>query len=162
MASLQEAMKKNPVFRTFTSAMLEPFLNSGETRCYSEGAVLCNEGAEGREIYMVVEGKVNILCSGAEPGKILTHLMTLGPGDLIGEISFIEQEPRAATAVASTDVQAHVWPTASWKLMCEHHPAVGYQLMAGIARLLCQRIRKANLRVAILNQIVGGGAEASE
>jgi hemolysin D len=68
---------------------------------FERGAVIFAEGAPGESAFIVREGQVDILKgAGAQP----VLLRTLGPGEMFGEMALITTNPRAATAIARTDV----------------------------------------------------------
>ncbi|HYD55877.1 MAG TPA: HlyD family type I secretion periplasmic adaptor subunit [Burkholderiales bacterium] len=72
---------------------------------FDQGDVIFAEGAGGEVAYVVREGEVDILKgAGAQP----VLLRTLRAGDMFGEMSLITTNPRAATALARTDVVLEV------------------------------------------------------
>jgi CRP/FNR family transcriptional regulator, cyclic AMP receptor protein len=71
-------------------------------KCINEfdaGDVIFEEGSTGRELYVVLDGQVEIVKIGAT-GK--TVLVTLGKGEFFGEMAVIDGSARSATAVAAT------------------------------------------------------------
>src|SRR4051812_11984718 len=67
-----------------------------------EGDFVFREGGLGTEMYIIHEGKVEIL-NGA--GSSETLLGVLEKGDFFGEMAILEDLPRAASARAVTDVK---------------------------------------------------------
>jgi CRP/FNR family cyclic AMP-dependent transcriptional regulator len=67
---------------------------------YKAGDVIFKEGSHGVAVYIIESGKVEI--SKDIQGKKFA-VETLGPGDMLGEMSFIDHEPRSATATALED-----------------------------------------------------------
>jgi CRP/FNR family cyclic AMP-dependent transcriptional regulator len=67
---------------------------------YKAGEVILKEGSHGVAVYIIESGKVEI--SKDVGGKKLV-IETLGPGDILGEMSYIDTEPRSATATALED-----------------------------------------------------------
>lgn len=67
---------------------------------YKEGDVIFKEGSHGVAVYIIESGKVEI--SKDVQGRKFA-IQTLGPGDMFGEMSFIDHEPRSATATALED-----------------------------------------------------------
>jgi CRP/FNR family cyclic AMP-dependent transcriptional regulator len=65
---------------------------------YDAGHVIFEEGSTGRELYVVLDGQVEIAkVSGA--GK--TVIVTLGKGEFFGEMAVIDGSARSATAIAA-------------------------------------------------------------
>ena len=64
---------------------------------YKAGDVIIKEGTHGQVIFLITKGKVEI--AKILDGKKLV-IETLGPGDIFGEMSFVDSDPRSATAMA--------------------------------------------------------------
>src|ERR1700693_89903 len=65
---------------------------------YDVGDVILEEAASGRELFVVLDGKIEIAkISGA--GK--TVIVTLGKGEFFGEMAVIDGSSRAANAIAA-------------------------------------------------------------
>jgi CRP/FNR family transcriptional regulator, cyclic AMP receptor protein len=62
------------------------------------GAILTREGASGGIAFILVSGSADVLRGGK-------RLATLGPGDVVGELSLIDGEPRSATVKATSDLE---------------------------------------------------------
>lgn len=73
---------------------------TAEKENYKPGDVIFKEGSHGVAVYIIYSGKVEI--SRNIQGKKLV-IETFGPGDMFGEMSFIDHEPRSATATALED-----------------------------------------------------------
>jgi CRP-like cAMP-binding protein len=158
MPTMLEIIKGNPLFEGFSAAALELFAGLGQARTYASGDVVFKEMSSGDEIFLILEGRASVKCSGVRADQPLVEIIVAGPGDILGEISFIEDGPRSASVVADTPLVTHVWKAADWRALCEHHPEIGYRLVMGISRLLCARVRRSNIQVALLNKILLGGS----
>ena len=70
------------VFSLLPRELLEPILALGEERAYADGEPIMRIGESGSELLLVLEGTVRV----DRPGLSLT----LGPGELIGEIEVLD------------------------------------------------------------------------
>ena len=70
--------------------------NSKDAVEYKAGQVIFSQGDPAEEMYVVVEGTVDIVISGQQVGMA-------GPGEAFGEMALLEDAPRSATAVARVD-----------------------------------------------------------
>ncbi|HXF97002.1 MAG TPA: flavin reductase [Gaiellaceae bacterium] len=61
--------------------LLDPILAHGEERAYADGEAIMRRGEPGNELLLVLEGSVRV----ERPGRTLT----LGPGELLGEIEVL-------------------------------------------------------------------------
>ena len=71
-----------------------------EKENYKAGDVIFNEGSHGIAVHILDSGKVEI-SKRVQDRKIVVEI--LGPGDIFGEMSFIDHSPRSATAIALED-----------------------------------------------------------
>lgn len=72
---------------------LEQVLRFGSTVLVPGGTVLMGEETFGREFLIVLDGTVSVEREGSE-------LATLGAGDIVGEISILNDVPRTATVTS--------------------------------------------------------------
>ena len=71
-------------------------------KCINEfdvGEVIFEEGSTGRELFVVLDGKVEIAKLN---GAAKTVIVTLGKGEFFGEMAVIDGSSRSATAIAAT------------------------------------------------------------
>jgi len=72
------------------------------TETYQDGAVIIREGSFGEGTYVLLDGKVEI--SRKIDGKKVV-IAVLEKGDVFGEISYIDRQPRSASVIAMGDVK---------------------------------------------------------
>jgi CRP/FNR family transcriptional regulator, cyclic AMP receptor protein len=65
---------------------------------YAVGDVIFEEGSTGRELYVVLDGTVEIAKMN---GASKTTIVTLGKGEFFGEMAVIDGSSRSATAIAA-------------------------------------------------------------
>src|SRR5688572_17225850 len=82
------------VLNGMTDEDLDWILESGEERVLEADEILLREGSRVDAIYFIAKGLFKVFL-GAE-----NHLNTLGPGQIVGEMSFIEGRPASANVAA--------------------------------------------------------------
>jgi CRP-like cAMP-binding protein len=65
---------------------------------YNVADVIFEEGSTGRDLYVVLEGKIDIV---KITGATRTLIVTLGKGEFFGEMAVIDGSSRSATAIAA-------------------------------------------------------------
>lgn len=75
----------------------EWFLSAAREQEIAQGTVLVRQNDQLDALYLLIEGVLNVYHSVEE----VKPLSTLGPGQIIGEMSFIENLPASATVVAA-------------------------------------------------------------
>ncbi len=94
------------------------------------GSVLVREGVPGSEFYVLVEGRATASVRGET-------LATLTSGDFFGEMSLLENAPRAATITADTDVTLLVAEPRGFSALWSTAPGVGVRML----RTMSSRLR---------------------
>jgi len=114
-------------------------------RLFDQGAVIFRENDEGSEMFIIIQGLVEIRkTTGPSSSKILT---TLQKGDMFGEMAIIEKQPRSATAVAVQPTRVLVLNEKLYESMIGSNPDFARKMN----RVLSERIRRAD---AIIQNIL--------
>lgn len=111
-------------------------------RLVSRGETVMQEGEPGIEAYVVERGSLDVRRSGAGPDGV--SLARLGPGDWVGEMSLLLDEPRSATVVAATDAQLRRVTRDDMGHVLAQDPARTEELLRQLAR----RVKATNERIA--------------
>jgi len=112
---------------------------------FSKGQIITQEGAAGDELYIITEGFVEIVLGG-RPTSAARVVVNLGEGQIIGEMSLLDQGPRSATVRAASDptiVQAI--PRREFDHLCQEDTRLGYIVMRNLAADLSFKLRHRNL-----------------
>jgi CRP/FNR family transcriptional regulator, cyclic AMP receptor protein len=105
----------------------------GSVRRYRRGDVLFHQGDDAGAVLVLMSGHVKaaMLNDGRE-----VILAFPGPGELLGELSAVDGEPRSGTVRAIDDVEALVIPGSAFRAFLEHKPRIALVLLRSvIARL---------------------------
>jgi CRP/FNR family transcriptional regulator, cyclic AMP receptor protein len=114
---------------------------------------LTEEGQENKgRLMLVVSGEARIT------SKLINGVNTLiyrhaKPGHLIGDVGFIDGKPHSATCTADTIVHVAVLQRDHLTELLETQPKVATQLMAGLLKILAQRVRHANMTIQTLGVV---------
>lgn len=105
-------------------------------RTLSAGEVVFNQGDYGDAAYMVRKGAVEISLKVDEDDVVIA---TLGPGEIFGEMSLIDDQPRAAAARAKTDAEVLVVRGPPFKkrldALSENDPVLRHLINVYVTRL---------------------------
>lgn len=108
------------------------------------GDMVFVEGSEGRHMYLIVSGQVEINVSASGGKSVLT---TLGPGEMFGEMALVDSGVRTANAMAVTDdTSVMAIDQAYFVYLVSQQPAFALSIM----RVMSQRIAKLSDQVAAL------------
>lgn len=142
----------NPVFKTTSGPGAG---GSGKATGFAvdvkEGDFVFREGDLGPEMYIINEGKVEILNRMGEEEQLLA---VLEKGDFFGEMSVLEDMPRAASARALTDVRLLQINGTTFDHMLQSNPEIAVRMM----RKLSRRLRETD---DLLKSLMGSKASMS-
>lgn len=129
-------LEKVPLFRGCTSEVIDQLADATAEFEFAPDAAIVQQGQVGNGLYIVVSGGARIVAGSDE-------LARLGAGDFFGELSVIDQQPRAATAFALG--QTTCLALASWDLVSvlERDPRLAMNLLKELAG----RLRKADAQL---------------
>jgi len=100
------------------------------------GAVLFAEGDVGTNMFVVLQGRAEIVVG----GKVVE---SAGPGALLGEMALVSSAPRSATVVAGTECKLVSVDVRQFDLLVRESPEFARHVMAVIA----DRLRRTNERL---------------
>lgn len=130
-----QLLSKVPLFSECNSKELAKIASLADEIEVTKGTVLTKEGLPGRECFVVADGKAKCTLRGK-------RLATYGAGDVFGEMSLLDNEPRAATITAESDMVLFVVDARSFWGLCEQAPSVTRKIMKAIGQRL-RRIQNA-------------------
>ena len=101
-------------------------------RDLAPGEVLVPEGTSDNHVYVIVKGTL-AASRGSATAEPMT-LFTLGPGDLVGELSFIDGTAHYAGLVAAAPTRVFGLERESLESLLHTHPDIVYRVMRAIIR----------------------------
>ena len=132
LASLQ-GEKNRLQYLSHNDLML--LLDRAKPVTFKKGDVLVELASQSNTLYLIATGKVKVSIS----GKILARI---GPGEICGEMAFLEDSSPSATATAEDEVQAF---SIEWKTLnelFELFPHVASRFYRSLAVNLSRRLRE--------------------
>lgn len=124
-----ELLSNVPLFSTCSKRDLGRIAALVDEVDVPDGRILTREGEPGRECFVIVDGQ-----AAADLGGDRTA--SLGPGDVVGEMSLLDQGPRSVTVTAKTDMHLLVLTSREFSSLINRFPVVARRVMAALARRL--------------------------
>jgi CRP/FNR family transcriptional regulator, cyclic AMP receptor protein len=137
-SSLFKKLQGISFLRGIDPAYLEQITSISEVCEYDSQEILFHEGEEAEYVYLVVSGKIVLeLC----PSTIFQkNLLSIGPGEMLGWSSFVEQRNYASTGVVVAPTQLIKIDGKHLRAICDKDPEFGYDFMHRIMRALAKRL----------------------
>ncbi len=101
---------------------------------YRAGEIIFNYGEVGSTLYIVVSGAVNIYLPGEDSRRI--SLKDISRGEYFGELALFDNQPRSASALATTEVEVLELTQATLLYYVERHPHVAIALLQTLSNRL--------------------------
>jgi CRP-like cAMP-binding protein len=125
-------------------------LHFGQMRRYIPGEHAVRSGAVDRSLFVIVAGRFEVLVPSP---RGLQHAADLSPGDIFGELSFFDQQPRDADVVAVSNAEALVMTPEGFERLRLREPRLAMLFVLDLGRVLSVRFRRHNRRLAALGQL---------
>jgi cAMP-dependent protein kinase regulator len=141
-----------PLFSALEASALERLLGAFESRDLAVEELAIEQGAEGREAFVVVRGVLRAERTpptGQDEGAA-TLLAVLGPGAIFGEMALVSEAPRAASVIAQEPSTVLVASREALEGIAASEPAIGRELGSFCrSRMIANLVRTSALLRAI-------------
>lgn len=147
--ALHAILEKIPVFEGFSPRELAALGRVLHKREYLPGEVIIRQDEPGLGMYIIQSGQAAVIS-----GRDDVQLSVLGDGDFFGEVSLLDETPRSATVVARTHCLIFGFFQSDLFGLIERDPRFGVKIVIRLAKILGDRLRKANVQVLALTERV--------
>jgi CRP-like cAMP-binding protein len=150
-------MTEAGVFEALSNSKLAVELNDDERRTLvramtlrdlKHGEVLIREGSADDHLYVVASGVLGVVKGVGTDAEVT--LNAIRPGDVVGELSFLDASTRYASLVALSDTRVLGLSRSALEGMLDTHPKVVYHVMRAIVRVVHEIQRRLSMQTAEL------------
>jgi CRP/FNR family transcriptional regulator, cyclic AMP receptor protein len=140
-------MKKNNLIETLQgirflhdidSAHLEQIADIAQISEFDKHDVVFQEGDRAKRVYFVVSGKLSLELSPSTDYR--KQLVCVGPGEMLGWSSLVENTRFAATAIGTEPTQLVSVDGERLRAICDADPKFGYEFMRRTMKGLAMRL----------------------
>lgn len=135
------ALKRVPLFANLTLDQLEAVGQLAREATYLPGEAVLREGEPGTELYVLLEGSVEVFLDHGGPGQ--TRVSVMEAVASFGEMAILDGEPRSATVVAREPCRLLVLDGESLESLVRQMPEISFEVF----RVLTGRVRAAERRL---------------
>ena len=149
-------LRQHPTFRDLAPEALDQLCRYAKHTVLKRGATLFAKDDPGNSLYALISGTMKISVSSPDGHHAILNL--LGPGELFGEMSVLDGQPRSADATASTNCEIFVIDRRDFLPFVQSQPTLAMKFI----ELLCARLRWTTDQVehVILQNLPGRLASA--
>ncbi|MFC4159328.1 Crp/Fnr family transcriptional regulator [Chitinimonas lacunae] len=140
-------LKQIPLFAGLTGEELAHVEASSTTNSYPKGTVIINEGDPGSSMYLLVQGRVKVFVSDNHGKEFV--LAILGPGEYVGELALLDDEPRTASVETEENSTFMVIQKEDFLALLHNHPSIQFKLLLSLthrSRQLTESIKNLALK----------------
>jgi CRP-like cAMP-binding protein len=102
---------------------------------FKEGMILIQKGKRANGVYLLLKGSARVVIP-SQASRVL------GPGEICGEMSFLEDSAASASVIAEKDIEAYHLDRATLQSLFELFPHLGSRFYRSLATNLSHRLRE--------------------
>ncbi|MFA6003118.1 MAG: mechanosensitive ion channel family protein [Elusimicrobiota bacterium] len=127
------AVRRLDIFQTLTDNEVRTLAGRLKPTPFARDEAMTRQGAQADWLFIIYEGEAEVRLH-AKQGSAYQAVARLKPGDLLGEMGLIADEPRSATVVALTDVGCYRLDRDSFKDVLVRRPEIAESISLTLAR----------------------------
>lgn len=139
-----ELIRRVPLFSMLTPAQGESVAAGVVKRRFKRGEAIVEQGKQSNALSIILTGRARVIATDARGREVI--LATMRPGDYVGEMSLIDNEPHSATVMAEIQTDALILGRAEFARCLPENSSMAYAVMRG----LVQRLRQADRKIESL------------
>jgi CRP/FNR family transcriptional regulator, cyclic AMP receptor protein len=144
MLSNLELIRRVPLFSMLTAGQAEAVADAVIKRRFKRGELIVEQGKKSNALFIILTGRARVLTSDNRGREVI--LANLHPGDYLGEMSLIDNEPHSATVRAEVQTDVLVLGRIEFARCLPENTSMAYAVMKG----LVQRLRHADRKIESL------------
>ena len=139
-----DLIRRVPLFAMLTPAQAELLADAVAKHRFKRGQVIVEQGKKSDALYIILSGRARVLMTDRKSREVI--LATLQPGDYIGEMSMIDNQPHSATVEAEIQTDVLVLGRKEFTRCLPENATMAYAVMQGLVR----RLRHADQKIGSL------------
>lgn len=144
MLSNLDLLRRVPLFSMLTAAQAESVSQSIVKHRFKRSAIIVEQGKKADALFIILTGRARVVTSDSRGREVI--LASMQPGDYIGEMSLIDDEPHSATVRAELQTDVLMLGRAEFARCLPENSSMAYAVMRG----LVQRLRHADRKIESL------------
>ena len=144
MLSSLDLIRRVPLFSMLTESQAIAVADAVVKRRFKRGEVIVEQGKKSNALFILLNGRARVLTADSRGREVI--LATLQPGDHIGEMSLIDNEPHSATVRAEIQTDVLMLGRLEFARCLPENTSMAYAVMCG----LVQRLRHADRKIESL------------
>jgi len=144
MLSNLELLRRVPLFAALTPAQSASIADAIVKKRFKRAEVVVEQGKKSDALYIILTGRARVMSTDSRGREVI--LATLHPGDYIGEMSMIDDEPHSATVRTEIQTDVLMLGRDAFARCLPENSSMSYNIMRG----LVSRLRHADRKIESL------------
>jgi CRP/FNR family cyclic AMP-dependent transcriptional regulator len=144
MLSNLDLIRRVPLFSLLTGEQAQAVAEGVVKRRYRRGEVIVEQGTKSNALFILLTGRARVVTADSRGREVI--LAVLQPGDYLGEMSLIDNEPHSATVRAEVQCDALVLGRPEFTRCLPENSSLSSAIMRG----LVSRLRAADRQIESL------------
>ncbi len=137
---LKNFLKTLSIFTGLSDRDFDSLAHALEIREYPDGHAIIQEGRRGKELYLLVEGRVKVSHYQDETG-LLEQVNLLQPGELFGLLALVDHLPTSASCISEGPVKIGVLQHNACNLLQKSSAPIALGFQLAMAKQLASLLR---------------------
>lgn len=139
------ALRGVPVFDGLSDNELAEIEKLTHERLYHSGEHVFKVNAPAEGMYIIMSGSIEIYINPPESKKVLAELQE---HDFFGEIALMDDEPRSASAIATSPSTLLGFFRPDLLSLMDRNPVLSSKIFSNLGAVMAKRLRKTNEQLA--------------
>lgn len=144
MLSNLELLRRVPLFSALTASQSASIADAIVKKRFKRAEVVVEQGKKSDALYIILTGRARVMSTDNRGREVI--LATLQPGDYIGEMSLIDDEPHSATVRTEVQTDVLMLGREAFSRCLPEHSSMSYNILRG----LVARLRHADRKIESL------------
>ncbi len=144
MLSNLDLIRRVPLFSMLTNEQAQGIADAVVKRRYRRSEIIVEHGRKSNALFILLTGRARVLTADSRGREVI--LAVLQPGDYVGEMSLIDNEPHSATVRAEIQTDMLILGRSEFARCLPENSSLSYAIMRG----LVQRLRSADRQIESL------------
>jgi CRP/FNR family cyclic AMP-dependent transcriptional regulator len=144
MVSNLELIRRVPLFSVLTASQAASVADTVVKRRFKRGEPIVEQGKKSNALSIILTGRARVVTTDSRGREVI--LATMHPGDYVGEMSLIDNEPHSATVRAEIQTDALILGRLEFARCLPENSSMAYAVLKG----LVQRLRHADRQIESL------------
>ena len=145
-AAIVDALSRSRLATELTPEQCLSLASTMTVRDLRQGEVLVREGETDDHLYVVTSGALGVVKAAGTENELTLNVMR--PGDVVGELSFLDGATRFASLLALSETRVLGLSRGDLEAMLDRDPHLLYRIMRAIVRIVHDIQRRLSMQTA--------------